>query len=212
LQAAVYIIIAAAVFFLIWLVWRLASRRSELPCPSWLGWMVEMDNPFTRVNRAAVILGHLDLCPGMPVLDLGCGPGRLTIPAAKQVGPTGHVIAIDVQPEMLARVEAKARAAGLGNIRFMSAAAGKGEIGPLMADRALMVTVLGEIPDREAALRDVRDALAPEGILSVTELIFDPHFQPHGTVRALAAAAGFRETAVFGHRLAYTLHFRKHDG
>jgi len=41
----------------------------------------------------------------------------------------------------------------------------------------VLVTVLGEVPDREAALREIFDALKPGGILSVTEIIFDPHFQ-----------------------------------
>lgn len=49
---------------LVGLIWRLSSRRHELPCPAWLGWMVEMDNPFTKVNRARVIVGLLELAPG----------------------------------------------------------------------------------------------------------------------------------------------------
>lgn len=58
------------------LAWRLASRRQELPCPVWLRWLVEMDNPFTQISRADVIVEHLGLEPGMQVLDIGCGPGR----------------------------------------------------------------------------------------------------------------------------------------
>ncbi len=71
------------------------------------------------------------------------------------------------------------------------------------------MTVLGEIPDRESALSEIFAALKPGGILSVTEVIFDPHFQRRGTVAELAKAAGFRERAMFGNRFAYTLHFEK---
>lgn len=53
-------------------IWRLASRRQSLPCPVWLRWMVELDNPFTKTNRAAEIIRHLNLQPGMTVLDAGC--------------------------------------------------------------------------------------------------------------------------------------------
>jgi hypothetical protein len=51
--------------------------------------------------------------------------------------------------------------------------------------------------------------LKPGGILSITEVIFDPHFQRQATVAALAQAAGFRHKALFGHRLAYTMHLEK---
>ena len=67
--------------------WRFASRRRSLPCPVWLRWMVELDNPFAPVCRARAIVEHLDLAPGMTVLDGGCGPGRVTVPLARAVGP-----------------------------------------------------------------------------------------------------------------------------
>jgi cyclopropane fatty-acyl-phospholipid synthase-like methyltransferase len=193
-------------------VWRFASRRHELPCPVWLRWLVEMDNPFTETNRADVILRHLELQPGMRVLDIGCGPGRLTIPAARQVGPQGEVVAIDLQPGMLRRAQEKAQAAGLNNIQFFQMGVGDGKLETGLADRALLVTVLGEIPDRGAALREVFAVLKPGGILSVTEIIFDPHFQSRETVLRLAGAAGFREKAFFGNRIAFTLNLEKPGG
>jgi len=173
---------------------------------------VELDNPFTKTNRAAVIVQHLDLKPGMAVLDVGCGPGRVTIPIAEQVGQQGEVVAMDIQAGMLHRAEEKARAANLTNIRFLQAAAGEGKLGRNHFDRSLLVTVLGEIPDREAALREIFDALKPGGILSVTEIIFDPHFQTRNTVARLARAVGFREKALHGSRVAFTLNLEKpHD-
>jgi SAM-dependent methyltransferase len=200
---------AIVVLVLLSLVWRLASRRRSIPCPSWLRWLVELDNPLARTNRVNEIVGHLDLALGMRVLDIGCGPGRVTIPVARQVGPAGEVVAVDIQPEMLHRVEVKARDAGLVNVRLVQAAAGTGALDVERADRALLVTVLGEIPDREAAMRQIFDALVPGGILSVTEIVFDPHFQSRATVTRLAAEAGFREAAFFGNRFAYTLNLFK---
>ena len=198
-----------AAIAIIWLVWRFASRRRSIPCPVWLRWLVELDNPFARTNRAAVIVEHLLLQPGMTVLDIGCGPGRVTIPVAKAIGPQGEVVAIDLQEGMLARAREKALAANLTNIRFLRAGVGEGKLAHNAAHRALLVTVLGEIPDQRAALREIYDALVPGGILSVTEIVFDPHFQSRGTVSRLTAAVGFRETAFFGNRLAYTLNLEK---
>jgi SAM-dependent methyltransferase len=84
-----YVVLGLIALGAIGLTWRFSSRRHEIPCPSWLGWMVEMDNPFTKVNRARTIVGLLELERGMKVLDAGCGPGRLTLPLAKTTGPQG---------------------------------------------------------------------------------------------------------------------------
>jgi ubiquinone/menaquinone biosynthesis C-methylase UbiE len=194
---------------LIVLAWRLASRRYSLPCPVWLRWLVELDNPFTQTNRADVIVRNLELRPGMKVLDVGCGPGRLTIPIAREVTPQGQVVAMDVQAGMLRRAGEKAQAANLTNIRFLQAGVGEGQLEQGQYDRALLVTVLGEIPDRERALKEIFDALKPGGMLGVTEVIFDPHFQKQDSVRRLAYAVGFREKKLVGNRLAYTMCLEK---
>ncbi len=191
------------------LVWRFISNRRSLPCPSWLSWMVEMDNPFTKTNRASVIIGLLGLQPGMKVLDAGCGPGRLAIPTAKAIGSQGELTALDLQAGMLARVKEKAHTAGLSNIRLVQAELGKGKMEKAYYDRAMLVTVLGEIPEQEAALQEIYQALKPGGILSVTEVIFDPHFQSRESVQRVAGRVGFREAGFFGKRLAYTMHFEK---
>jgi len=205
------VLVAIGAALLVAGVWRLASRRHSLPCPVWLRWLVELDNPFTKTNRAAVIVQHLGLRPGMAVLDAGCGPGRVTVPLAREVGPQGEVVAMDIQDGMLQRARQKARAAGLDNIQFLHAGLGEGTLGRDRFECALLVTVLGEIPDREAALKEIYGALKPNGMLSVTEIIFDPHFQRRKTVVRLARAVGFREKAFHGNRIAFTMHLEKPD-
>jgi ubiquinone/menaquinone biosynthesis C-methylase UbiE len=199
----------AALILLSFPIWRLASRRRSLPCPVWLRWLVEMDNPFTRTNRAEVILSHLNITPGMHVADVGCGPGRLVLPLARKVGKEGHVVAMDIQEGMLKRTRQKTEAAGLDNITFLRAGAGSGALAGYRFDRILLVTVLGEIPDPEPALAEIHKALKPGGLLSVTEIIFDPHFQRKKTVIRLAQNAGFKERAFYGNALAYTLLLEK---
>jgi ubiquinone/menaquinone biosynthesis C-methylase UbiE len=209
MRPTVYIALGIIGLGLIGMVWRLFSRRRELPCPTWLGWMVEMDNPFTNVSRARTIIGLLELAPGMKVLDAGCGPGRLTLPLAEAVGVQGEVIALDLQEGMLARVREKVQAAGMQNVQYLRAGLAESKLPQAYFDRALLVTVLGEIPDQVAALKEIHGALKPGGILSVTEVIFDPHFQRRETVSRLAHMAGFEEKDFFGKSLAYTMHFRK---
>jgi ubiquinone/menaquinone biosynthesis C-methylase UbiE len=119
------------------------------------------------------------------------------------------VVAIDIQPRMLHRAREKAQAAGLTNIQFQELAIEGGKLGNAQYDRVLLVTVLGEIPDRESAFQEIHRALKPGGILSVTEIMFDPHYQSRGAILQLASSAGFREKAFFGNRFAFTLHLEK---
>jgi len=194
---------------LVALLWRFASRRQSLPCPVWLRWLVELDNPFTKTNRAAFIVDTLALSRGMTVLDAGCGPGRLTIPLAREVGPSGRVVAYDIQPGMVERARVRVEAAGCTNVEFVVAALGDGSLAADQFDRCVLATVLGEIPDRAAALAELHAALKPGGILAIVEVVFDPHFQSRKTVTDLAVSAGLRERAFFGHRLAYVIHFER---
>lgn len=210
MKTSPYILFGLVSFaLLVAVTWRFASRRHSLPCPVWLRWLVEIDNPFTRTTRAAVIVDHLELQPGMTVLDVGCGPGRVAVPVAKRVGEQGEVVAMDIQPGMVRRAREKAQQANIANIRFVQAGAGEGKLGHNQFDRALLVTVLGEIPDREAALKEIYDVLKPGGMLSVTETVFDPHYQNRRTVVRLAESVGFRERRFFGNRIAFTLNLDK---
>ncbi len=212
MTTTITVLLVIAAIALVAIIWRLASRRQSLPCPVWLRWLVELDNPFTKTNRSAFIVETLEIADGMTVLDAGCGPGRLTVPLAKSVGPSGRVVALDIQQGMLDRAKVRTEAAGLSNVEFINAGLGDGRLPANHFDRAVLVTVLGEIPNREAAFAELFSALKPGGILAVVEVIFDPHFQSRKTVTTLATSTGFREWAFFGHSLAYVIHLEKPNG
>jgi SAM-dependent methyltransferase len=61
----------------------------RMPCPSSLSFLLE--NPFmNRVAGAQLLLDRADVAPGMRVLDVGCGPGRIALPVALRVGANGE--------------------------------------------------------------------------------------------------------------------------
>lgn len=186
--------------------YRMLAKRHEVPCPSWLWWV--LDTPFRR-RQASILISRLDLSEGMHVLDAGCGPGRLSIPVARAVGASGSVLAVDLQKAMLRRARQRAERAGLTNIRFLEAGLGEGKLPPQSFDRALLVTVLGEIVDKGRAFREIVSSLKPGGFLSVTEILPDPHYQTMRAVRDLGAHAGLRVARTFGSFLAYTMHLEK---
>ncbi|WP_199618034.1 class I SAM-dependent methyltransferase [Paenibacillus alkalitolerans] len=203
------LVILVLVLIIIFSVWRISSRHVNVPCPFWLRWAVELENPFTKSNQSKHIISRLDIESGMKVMDIGCGPGRLTIPLAKAVGPNGQVVAVDIQLKMLEVVRSKAAREDLSNIEFVNVAMGEGKLTKQGADRAVLVTVLGEIPNRELALKEIYDSLKPDGILAVTEVIFDPHFQSKKTVLDMVKPIGFTEVGFFGNKLAYTVYLKK---
>ena len=183
-------------------------RYRSLACPASLSWLVE--NPYMNaVSGPNKIFQRLHLEEGMKLLDVGSGPGRLTLPAAKLVGRSGEVVALDLQSKMLDKLNVRAEKMQLDNIRLVHAAAGSGKIDNDYFDRALLVTVLGEIPNKHEALIEIYDSLTEGGILSITEIIPDPHYTTIKKVRALCLDAGFQEIDSFGNWLAFTINFIK---
>jgi len=194
--------VALALLLALWIGWRVISDRRSLPCPTSLAWLLE--NPLTGSYHAAV-LSRLELSPGLHVLDAGCGPGLLTTAIAAAVAPQGRVLALDLQPGMIARAQARAAKAGLSNIDFLVAPLGRGSLPASQFDRALLVTVLGEIPNKIAALRELRSSLKPDGFLSITEVLPDPHYQSMRTIAALADQAGLRVRNQIGNSFLFTV-------
>jgi ubiquinone/menaquinone biosynthesis C-methylase UbiE len=200
----------AALMLAIAFGWRLLARRAALPCPTACLWLLE-NRMMERVAGAQLLLDRAGVRAGKKVLDAGCGPGRLTIPLAARVGPAGDVLAVDLQPAMLKRLEARLEARGIRNVRMQRAALGAGSLPPATFDRAFLVTVLGEIPDRLGALREIHAALKPGGILSLTEVFPDPHYQSRPAVRRLAEAAGFRVVEILGSWRAFTANLARRE-
>jgi ubiquinone/menaquinone biosynthesis C-methylase UbiE len=188
--------------------WRGASRMWSLPCPSLLAWSLE--NPvIQRMNGTRVTLDRLELRPGLRILEIGPGPGRLLIPAAQRVLPGGEAVGVDIQPKMLDRLKKRAAQAGVTNLKAILGDATQRHVPDASFDLVFLSTALGEIPDRAAALAHCHTALKSGGVLSITEIIGDPHYQSRSVVQRLAQEAGFRLKSIQGGWLLFTANFIK---
>jgi ubiquinone/menaquinone biosynthesis C-methylase UbiE len=186
----------------------LRQRRRPIPHPPRLTFLFENRVVDTFVGPGRLI-ERLEVVPGMRILDAGCGPGRLTIPLARAVGPDGEVVALDGQREMLEKLERRLETEDITNVRPLRAGLGEGALKGGGFDRVLLAMVLGEVRDRASAVREIYAALEPGGVLSVTEIFGDPDYRRPATVRREVEGAGFRLLRRFGGFPAYTLNFER---
>lgn len=111
------------------------------------------------------------LRPGERVVDVGCGAGIDTLIAARMVGPSGHVVGVDMTLAMLARARTSVAETGLGNVEIR---AGFGEALPVVdgwADVVISNGVLNLMPDKSTALREMARVLKPAGRLQIGDIL-----------------------------------------
>src|SRR6266700_4884885 len=123
----------------------------------------QLFNPFTRR-----LLKDAGLRAGMQVLDVGCGPGDVSLLAAELVGEQGSVIGVDSNASVLQIAQARAQAAGLGQVSFLV-----GNIDELaltqQVDAIVGRLILMYLPQPAAVLRQLAAHLRPGGVLAFQE-------------------------------------------
>lgn len=199
---------ALGAFVVFQVVLRALRKSHPFPIPFETSRILE--NPLRkRFFPPEKLMVRMGVSPGWYVLEVGPGPGVYTAAAARQVGPNGKVVALDIEPKMLAAVEERIREHSLTNVETRLGDATRLPFDDGQFDLVYYVAVLGEIPDKETALREAFRVLKPTGILSVTELLPDPDYSWESTTIARCAAAGFKPSEVFGSLFAYTVNFVK---
>ena len=119
-----------------------------------------------RFGRRSV--EHARVGPGDRVLDVACGSGASSLPAAEQVGPNGRVLGVDVSERLLALARAKAEQAGLDNVEFRFGDMRDLELPAASFDAVLLVFGVFMVPDMEALTGQLWSLVKPGGRLVIT--------------------------------------------
>ncbi len=137
----------------------------------WVASLLDAESRLGTENPRELLIG-VGIVEGMTVVDLGCGPGFLSLPAAEIVGAEGHVYAVDIESKMVDLVRAEAAERELSNVTTLRTNGDRVTLADGIADFAICGLVLHYKDDDEAragVLRDVARLLKPGGGLLVID-------------------------------------------
>ena len=150
-----------------------------------------------RAGEADKVMDLLGVGPGLVVADIGAGAGYYVGGLSRRVGPTGRVIAQDVERRYLEGLRRRVAREGWGNVSLVLGAPHDPRLPPRSVDLALLVHMYHEIEQPFGLLHNLVPALRPGGRVAILDV--DGPIRQHGTPRALLrcelAAVGYREVA-----------------
>jgi ubiquinone/menaquinone biosynthesis C-methylase UbiE len=190
LAAAATAVLAAAVWW----------RKNPSACPYGQRFWVEAPHPLITRERLRSVLRPQ---PGERLLEIGVGTGYYSCELAEWVAPEGTLELFDLQREFLDHALRAAADRGLSNLVATRGDATRLPYENAAIDAVVLTAVLGEIPDRAAALREIRRVLKPNGRLVVGELFGDPHFTSRSSLRQLGTGAGLELVESSGPAFGY---------
>ena len=151
-------------------------------------------------ERPQLVIDALEIKPGQTVADLGAGSGYYSFRIAPLVGPTGRVLAIDIEPQMLEVVAERTTREHVANIKTVLSSERDPNLAPHSVDLLFMVDVYHELEYPYEVMSKVREALKPGGRVALVEYrAEDPevqikplHKMSETQVRREMQAAGFK--------------------
>lgn len=201
-----WVLVWAVVAAASWMAARRWNQESPTPFPHVLRWFLRLPRPF---HSPARLLRILQPRAGERLLEIGPGIGTHSFPIASSLAPDGILDLLDVQREMLDQIRRRARKTAITNIASTQGDATRLPYSDDAFDGAYLIGVLGEIPDGDAALRELWRVLKPHGRLVVGEFFIDPDFSPLGSLERRVTRAGFALQATLGFALVYFARFQR---
>lgn len=181
-------------------------------CPGWVGYF--LISPLRKILENADKILSPVVRAGMTVLEPGCGMGFFTLPLARRVGPAGRVVAVDIQPKMLAVLRKRARRAGLlQRIDIRKAEPDCLGIEDLSGtvDLTAAIHMVHEMPDPNNFFSEIWTALKPGGTLLFIEPKIHVDKRQFMESVAMAEQIGFKRVSEWSKMSARKCLLQKED-
>ncbi len=154
-------------------------------------------------QRPDVIVEKMALGDGMRVIDLGAGSGYMMPWLAAAVSPTGTVMAVEIDPTLVSRLQARKKAEKLGNVQVLRSTVSDLPVSVLV-DRILLLNTYPELADPVGMLAALRLRLRPAGRLIIIDYRPDPKVPGPPVSDRLPLSSVVAEARGVGFALAYS--------
>jgi len=159
-------------------------------------WAKVFDDPQRdEWQKPAEVVRALKIEPGMTVADVGAGTGYFLPHLSRAVGPSGKVLGLDIEPDMVRYMKERATREALGNVEALTIAADDPKLPAGAVDRVLIVDTWHHIGGREAYVAKLATGLRRGGFVAVVDFTMEAEkgpprnhrIPPDAVIRELAA-------------------------
>lgn len=168
------------------------------------GWLERTQR--THEEMPDEVVANMNLQADDVVADIGAGTGYFSFRMAQQV-PQGKVIAVDIQPEMLAIIEQRIQETGLTNVEPLLGETDNPRLQPGSVDAVLLVDAYHEFSHPFEMMQVIYDALRPGGRVFLIEYRAEDDSVPIRPLHKMSEEQVVREMSVFGLHWDDTLDF-----
>jgi predicted methyltransferase len=205
--------LASALLLLVLLSGALAQKPATQPSAHrptstpYTGDLSIFDSP-GREKRLHIdrVMDGLEIAPGKTVADIGAGSGWFTVLAARRVGQSGRVYAVDINPKSKSHIDERALKEGLTNVKTVLSAPDDPRLPANSIDSVLMLKTYHEIENPIVLMRSLRAALRPGARVGIIDR------KGNGTDHGVDRKVVINEAEQAGYRLVSQDDFVKDDG
>lgn len=186
-------------------VLKRVAKKGVFPYQFAFTLLIPLRNIFLSPKK---LIQRLELKENYQVLEVGSGPGYFSAGVARAI-PKGKLILTDIQLEMLVLAEKRLSKKQIFNVEYHLSNGVDFPFNSNGFDLIYMVTVLGEVENKEEYIKEFFRLLGPGGILSISEQAGDPDKMSIDEIKNLLANSGFKFDRLYGTENNFTINFRK---